>query len=120
VLVIDDEPLMGPAIRRILAHEHDVSVNAAAREALTAIEGGERYDVILCDLMMPQMTGMELHAALSESSPEQARRMVFLTGGAFTPAARAFLEQPGIPHLEKPFEPAQLRALVNDRVTAAA
>ena len=119
VLVIDDEPLMGPAIRRILAHDHDVSVNAAARDALAAIEGGARYDVILCDLMMPQMTGMELHAALTQSTPEQARRMVFLTGGAFTPGARAFLERPEIPHLEKPFEPAQLRALVNDRIAAA-
>lgn len=54
----------------------------SADEALRLIEGGERYDVILCDLMMPVMTGMELHDALSRFAPDQANAMVFMTGGA--------------------------------------
>jgi CheY-like chemotaxis protein len=75
--------------------------------------------LILCDLMMPQMTGMQLHAALVEKAPTQAERMVFLTGGAFTPGARAFLEAVPNEYLEKPFDREQLRALVNRKVSAA-
>ncbi|HMI93714.1 MAG TPA: response regulator, partial [Polyangiales bacterium] len=70
------------------------------------------FDVILCDLMMPHMTGMELHAKLLRSHPEQAKRMVFMTAGAFTPRARAFLESVPNPRLEKPFDPQSLRALI--------
>ena len=58
-------------------------------DALARITAGERFDVILCDLMMPHMTGMDLHAALAGAVPEQAERMIFMTGGAFTPSARA-------------------------------
>jgi CheY-like chemotaxis protein len=60
--------------------------------ALQRITAGERFDIIVCDLMMPQMTGMDLHAALTRAAPDQAARMVFLTGGAFTERARRFLE----------------------------
>ena len=66
--------------------------------------------------MMPQMTGMDLHADLQQSAPEQATRMVFLTGGAFTSEARSFLD--GVPNqrIEKPFDTQQVRAIVNDRI----
>jgi CheY-like chemotaxis protein len=80
------------------------------------ITQGERFDVILCDLMMPQMTGMDLHARLESQLPEQAAQMVFLSGGAFTARARAFLEEVPNQRLEKPFDARQLLLLVNDRV----
>ena len=117
VLVVDDDPLVSSALRRTLAREHDVEVAVSSRQALEllgASPGG--YDVILCDLMMPEMTGMELHAHLMETAPEQARRMVFITGGAYTPAARSFLEQVSNPRVEKPFEPDKLRAQVLEAV----
>ena len=63
--------------------------------------------------MMPEMTGMELHEALLERFPEQAARMWFLTGGAFTERARAFLDRMQGRHLAKPFDAATLRALVD-------
>lgn len=116
ILVVDDEPMIAKAVQRILSPEHEVIAIESADEALRRIDTGERFDVILCDLMMPQMTGMDLHAELSQVAQEQASRMIFLTGGAFTPGARAFLDE--IPNLriEKPFEIRYLRALINDRI----
>jgi CheY-like chemotaxis protein len=114
--VIDDEAPVGVAVLRLLSREHEVECLLRADEALRRITGGERFDVILCDLLMPVMTGMELHAELVRAAPDQARRMVFLTGGAFTPPARAFLDKVPNSRLEKPFEPQTLRALVNERL----
>jgi len=109
LLVIDDEPLLIAALSRTLAPEHEVVALTHAREALERLRAGERYALILCDLMMPEMTGMELHETLVREAPGQAERMVFLTGGAFTEAARAFLDTTRLPWLEKPFEPETLR-----------
>ncbi|HEY6003566.1 MAG TPA: ATP-binding protein, partial [Anaeromyxobacter sp.] len=112
VLVVDDEPAVGSALRRLLQAEHDVVVLTSAGEARDRIVGGDRYDVILCDVMMPIMTGMDLHAELSARVPAQAARMILLTGGAFTSNTRRLLE--GCPNrcLEKPLDSAELRALV--------
>ncbi len=116
VLVVDDEPMIATAIGRTLAFEHEVVVSQNAASALERILGGERFDVLLCDLMMPQMTGMDLYAALAEHAPDQAERMVFLSGGAFTTAARAFLDEVPNERLEKPFDTRQLSSLVNERM----
>jgi len=116
VLVIDDEPMVARSLGRVLEPDHDVTIVLDAGDAHRRVLAGERFDVILCDLMMPQMTGMDLHAELLRAVPEQAAQMVFLTGGAFTPRARAFLD--GVPNqrLPKPFDMQQLRAIVSDRV----
>jgi CheY-like chemotaxis protein len=116
VLVVDDEESLAQAIRRYLTNEHEVDAVSNGREALDRISAGERYDVILCDLMMPQMTGMELHEAVLKLDPDQARRMVFLTGGAFTQSAREFMETIENPRIEKPFDLKALRSLVNDLI----
>jgi CheY-like chemotaxis protein/two-component sensor histidine kinase len=116
VLVIDDEVMVAAAVRRAIEGEHDVATLNSAVDALQRITGGERFDVILCDLMMPVMTGMDLHAELSRLEPGQAAQMIFLTGGAFTAKARAFLDQVPNPRLEKPFDLANLRVLVNERI----
>jgi CheY-like chemotaxis protein len=73
---------------------------------------GERFDVILSDLMMPQMTGMDLFGELARRVPEAVPRVVFLTGGAFTPRARDFLEQVPNNRLEKPIDPGLLAQAV--------
>jgi CheY-like chemotaxis protein len=121
VLVVDDDPLVGSSMRRSLAREHEVEVLNSARQALEKLAAPETvpYDVVLCDLMMPDMTGMELHEALSARAPLAAARMVFVTGGAFTPGSQAFLERVGNARLEKPFEPEKLRELVRTRVMQA-
>ena len=116
ILVVDDESMFAKAVQRTLSPEHEVVVTGRAEEALRQIADGERFDVILCDLMMPQMTGMDLHAELSRVSREQAGRMIFLTGGAFTTWARAFLDRTPNQSIEKPFDALHLRALVNERM----
>jgi signal transduction histidine kinase len=113
ILVVDDEPMLGTAVRRMLGAEHEVTVLPEAREALRRISGGDRFDVILCDLMMPQMTGMDLHGHIFQVAPQQAARMVFMTGGPFTSRAREFLDQVRNPRIEKPFDVSGLRALVH-------
>jgi PAS domain S-box-containing protein len=117
LLVVDDEPMVARAAARSLA-PHQVEVATDGQAALARLLGGERYDVIFCDLMMPSCSGMEVHARLSREVPEQAARLVFLTGGAFTAGAREFLERSAVPVVEKPFDPAALRQ-VAARVAAA-
>lgn len=117
VLVVDDEEALAQAIRRFLAIDHDVTAVHSARAALDLLEAGQRYDVILCDLMMPQITGMDLHAAIVALDRAQADRMVFVTGGAFTPSAREFLDEVPNRRVEKPFDLKALRNLVASLVS---
>jgi PAS domain S-box-containing protein len=112
VLVVDDEPAVASAVRRALASQHEVVVQGSAEAALQAVQGGERFDVIVCDLMMPGMSGMDLHEVLARTAPDLARRIVVLTGGAFTPRAREFLDRVPLPRCEKPFDSGELRELV--------
>ncbi len=116
VLVVDDERAIGQSIRRILMSEHEVVILTRAQHARDLIAQGDRFDVILCDLMMPEMTGMDLHASLVALAPDQAERMVLLTGGAFTSTARHFLESVPNLRIEKPFDSANLRAIIRSLV----
>ena len=119
VLVIDDEESLGQAIRRYLSQDHEVIAVTSARVALDLIAGGSRFDVILCDLMMPQITGMEVHSTVERLDPRQAERIVFVSGGAFTEAARAFFEGTPNHRIEKPFDLKTLRHLVNELINDA-
>lgn len=112
ILVVDDETLVVRGMVRALSREHDVTPVTAAKEGLALCMAGEKFDLILCDLMMPEMTGMELHRRLTETHPDQADQMIFVTGGAFTEEARQFLAETHKEHLEKPFDPQNLRAIV--------
>lgn len=109
ILVVDDEPALCKTIQRTLSNDHEIVVVMSARQALDMVVAGDRFDAILSDLMMPEMTGMELHAALARSLPDQAGRMIFMTGGVFSPDAAAFLQQKSHPWIEKPFRPTVLR-----------
>ncbi len=112
ILVVDDEPMIGLAIRRTLQREHEVVTLTSAREAQERLTQGERFDLILCDVMMPEMSGMDLHQELSRHLPELTGRVVFLSGGAFTASASAFLNRGDIRRLDKPFTSHELRELV--------
>ncbi len=103
VLLVDDEPLVLSALRRMLARAHDVETATSGRDALERIRGGAHFDVVLCDLMMPDLGGPDLHRALCEVDAPLASRMIFMTGGAFTAEARAFLDGVPNPRLGKPF-----------------
>ncbi len=120
ILVVDDEPMLGSAIRRVLASQHDVVTTTRAVDALEHLRSGATFDVIFSDLMMPQVTGMELYSRICNEFPEHASRMIFLTGGAFTQAARDFLANVPNPTLEKPIDRNGLLALVSERVKGSA
>lgn len=115
VLVVDDEPLVGRAVARVLGPRHDVVVATSGREALSLIGTGHVFDLVLCDLMMPEMTGMELYHAVLERAPDVAEQFVFLTGGAFTIEAESFLNSTRAERIIKPFESAALRLLAAAR-----
>ncbi|HEY6003998.1 MAG TPA: PAS domain S-box protein [Anaeromyxobacter sp.] len=120
VLVVDDEPLVSRALSRMLSPLHDVVARTSGQAALELLREDRAFDVVFCDLMMPGMTGMELHAALAATLPDVAARMVFLTGGAFTPAAREFLDGIANPYLEKPVDRGTLRDVVARAMAPAA
>jgi CheY-like chemotaxis protein len=115
VLVVDDDPLVGRSMARLLQGSHDVTVITSPAEAVKRIEAGERWDVVLCDLMMPELSGMDVEERLVRSAPDMVPRIVYLTGGAFTDKARAFLGG-GRPYLEKPVEAPTLRSKVSELV----
>jgi CheY-like chemotaxis protein len=121
ILVIDDEEMLLRAIQRSLEDEqHAVVAMSQAREALTLIESGERFDIILSDLMMPNMPGLEFYEMLLTRNPDLARRVVFMTGGAVTAKVDDFLKSVPNIHMEKPFKIASLREVVQRRLAEEA
>ena len=112
VLVIDDEAGIRRALVRALA-EHEVEVAASGRDGLAMALAGD-YDVIFCDLMMPEMTGMEVFDRVRRESEDIAARMVFITGGAFTKRARNFLDAAPNPRIKKPFDLLEIRAVMTE------
>ncbi len=120
ILVVDDEPIVCFSLERLLSTEGEVVALTSASQALALIRAGERFDVILCDLMMPEMDAPVLFEEVRRVAPAQAERMVFVTGGAFTVRAREFLESVPNPRLGKPFDVEALVELVRSRVSSAA
>ena len=122
LLVVDDESAIG----RTLAASRSATSSTwrpprAEREALVLLGGERRFDVVLCDLMMPDVSGMDVYESVAELRPELAQRFVFVTGGAFTERARRFVEEVGLPVVEKPFdlEEAPLPSCGSGRLLAA-
>ncbi len=110
VLIVDDEPEIRRALRRQLGRTHAISMSSNGREALQRFAMGERFDVVLCDLLMPEVNGMELFHELEQQYPEQADRVIFITGGATSEAAQAFVENHRDRVIGKPFTPVAIEA----------
>ena len=111
VLVVDDEILMGSAIARVLT-EHEVIAMTSGRTAMAKIAAGDRFDVILCDVRMPDFSGIDLYRGIAACAPELLGRIVFVTGGAFTADAAEFLDGVANLRLEKPIHPDALHDVV--------
>jgi len=116
ILAVDDEEMVGNALRRILAG-HAFEFVRSGKAALDLIEQGVRYDAILLDLTMPQMSGSHVYAELMRIDPAQAARVVFITGGVLTPSAQRFLDEVPNLRLHKPFDAGELRAVVRKQRT---
>lgn len=103
ILIVDDEPLLGQTLLYAFKGRHDVVICTSGRDALSRLERDARFDLVLCDLMMPDVSGAAVYEAVKRSYPSLVRCFVFMTGGAFTERAREFLaKHPGV-QLEKPF-----------------
>jgi signal transduction histidine kinase len=116
ILAVDDEALLLKAYRRMISDTHEVVTALGGRDALLVLRKRQDFDVILCDLQMPEMSGMELFMTAKREFPELAPRFVFVTGGAFSTEARHFLEQ-AVTCLNKPFSVDELMGLIEAKVT---
>jgi len=118
-LVVDDDVAARDRMRELLRGESWEVIEAGnGVEGLAALGGG-MPDLILLDLMMPDMPGSDLHRWLLEFDPKLARRFVFITGGAFTARTSGYTATLSNPTIEKPFDPPQLVSLVSRLVAAA-
>ena len=107
ILIVDDEELVLRSIKRVLRH-HDVVCTVSAAEALDLIDAGERFDLVLSDLVMQQMSGIDFYEALLRRHPDMARRVVFLSGGAISSRIEDFLRAVPNVRLDKPIEVQEL------------
>lgn len=115
ILVIDDEEMIVRIVARALGR-HEVVCETNPRAALARIAAGEQFDLVLCDMKMPGLSGMDVHAEIAATMPSLLGRLVFLTGGAFTPAAATFLASIPNDQLEKTAGPRALLAFVDGRL----
>ena len=110
VLVVDDDLNVARALQRILSEDFDVVALTSPLEAFHLILAGRRFSAIVCDIRMPELTGMELHDEIVRIAPRQAERMIFTTGGGLPAKLQQFAESKGV--LSKPFDLDELRRLV--------
>jgi signal transduction histidine kinase len=113
VLVIDDEPLVARAIGRRLK-EHELTSAQSGPAALALLDGGAKFDAILCDVMMPELTGMDVYDLIRERHPEMLQRIIFMTGGMFTERAARFRESVQNTFLSKPLDVKEVRQAMAD------
>lgn len=111
LLIVDDEPMIVSFVQDVLARDHDVVGHTSAEAALTWLAEGHPVDLVLCDLMMPELDGEGFFDRLGALRPEVCGAVTFITGGAYAPKALRFLERSGRPRLDKPFEIRALREL---------
>lgn len=112
ILLIDDEPAIQRAVRGML-YGYEVTTCGSGRDALEHLNDNT-FDALVCDLMMPELTGMDLYDMAVEAHPELVGKFVFMTGGAFTASAAKFVQQHENRVIRKPFEPDALRALMDN------
>ncbi len=117
VLVVDDEPVVARALRRMLA-AHDVAIALDARHALDFLEQSAVVDVVICDLMMPDLSGVDLYVQACERWPNLKPRFLFMTGGAVTPKAQELLQHGEVRCLHKPVRPEELLGTIDSIVAA--
>ncbi len=118
ILIIDDEPLVAKTLGRLLRPNTVTIIESSASAVKTVCEGG--FDLIFCDLMMPDVSGQQLYKQVCEQTPELAARFVFITGGAFSAESEKFLAQSTVRVLYKPFDRGALREMMAEAEEAIA
>ncbi len=111
VLIVDDEPLVLRSLARVL-HEYEAMPFSSPREALGRLSSGDSWDVILADVMIPEMNGVEFARRAVQVCPAMAGHIAVMTGGTCNAVIRNLLEQSTLPAIAKPFDLDALRALL--------
>ena len=119
VLLIDDEVMLLKAYQRMLSSKHEVFSATGGAEAIEHLRYQQDYDVVICDLMMPQVDGIMVYEAIQELAPHLRDRILFCSGGAFTTRMKSFVADVGAPILEKPAGNKELLAAIQGIVQAA-
>jgi CheY-like chemotaxis protein len=112
VLIVDDQPDMARAMARVLADSADVTTVGCGEDALARIQSGERFDLVLCDIMMPGMTGLDLFDRVRSIDAVASQVFVFATGGV-PPEHQARLDATGVRCLMKPCDVLDLKRLLH-------
>ena len=115
VLIVDDEPMICELVSAMLSEVYEVSSFTDSRAALAALLAGT-FEVVLCDLMMPDLTGMDLYDRIKGERPELAQKFIFISGGAFADDALRFVASTTRPQLKKPFRRADLLRYVETQL----
>ncbi len=121
VLLVDDEWALGLTLARAMGEHYEVLIETSGEDALRRLERDTDFDAILCDLNMPDCSGVTLYEKMAEAWPGLEKRVVFMTGGIYDEHTSRFLS--AIPNscLEKPFDISTLeRALPSPRVVTTA
>ncbi len=112
VLIVDDEFTFRSVLEEVLSDDHEVTCAESGEDTLALLNTGLRYSVIISDILMPQMNGIELYHRIVQLDPKQADRMVFMTGGTFGSDMQSFIETVKNKKIVKPFRLKELRALM--------
>jgi two-component system NtrC family sensor kinase len=115
ILIVDDEGTIRHALRRFFQRQGwdvDEAQDGAAALKLLLADAPAFYDVIISDLRMPGVSGIEMHERLRGARPELLRRIIFSTGDAVSLDAAEFVRRADCPVLQKPFELSTLRTMV--------
>jgi two-component system NtrC family sensor kinase len=119
VLLIDDERAVADSLKQALHDDFCVETAGSAREARARLDAGQTFDVVLCDLTMPEETGAEFFEQLKTQHPALCSRFAFMSGGVWNANTSEFVARSGCPHVEKPFSLDDLRRLLNALIAKA-
>jgi signal transduction histidine kinase/ActR/RegA family two-component response regulator len=119
LLAIDDEVLLLKAYRRMLIDHHDIELAYSGAEGLKVLENDRRFDVILCDLQMPELSGADVYRLVSERWPGLEQRFIIITGGAFSAEARRFMEEGAVTCVSKPFQLNEILEIIDRRAVTS-
>ncbi len=120
ILIVDDDPLFLAAMGRMLKGAHAVSTEVLASAVAQRLHAEGPFDLILCDLHMPQVDGPGLHRLICERFPHYRTRFVFFTGGLVTQAEMGFWSRPDVPRVWKHLRPEVMRQRIAEHVARLA
>ncbi|MEM9460759.1 MAG: response regulator [Myxococcota bacterium] len=120
ILLVDDEPKVLEALGRCLAHHHEITLASSGHEALAVLHDNDRFDVVVCDLVMPGLDGVALIERIRAQYPTLTHRIIVLSGGAATPRTAAFVDHTDLPILNKPISADMILGAIEDTARRAA